>query len=54
MARFEETKNRLFSRIFVCKNCKTKVRTDISRVLQKKISCRNCQGKEFRTVRTKK
>jgi len=54
MARFEETANRLFRRIFVCKKCKTKVRTDIARVLQKKVKCRNCQGKEFRPIRTKK
>jgi hypothetical protein len=54
MARFEETKARKFHRIFVCKNCKKKVRTDISRVIQQKVKCRGCQGKAFRPVRTKK
>ncbi|MBT4174139.1 hypothetical protein HOC80_03600 [archaeon] len=54
MARFEETADRKFRRIFICKKCKAKIRTDISRVLQRKVKCRNCQCKDFRPVRTKK
>ncbi|MFH1972618.1 MAG: hypothetical protein ABIJ18_04035 [archaeon] len=54
MARFEATQARLYKRIFVCKKCKTKIRTDINRVLQKKVKCRNCQSKEMRPIKTKK
>jgi hypothetical protein len=54
MARFEATKNRLFNRIFVCKKCKQKIRTDIIRVLSGKVKCRSCQAKAFRPIRTKK
>ncbi|MBT3984984.1 hypothetical protein HOD38_03595 [archaeon] len=54
MAKFEATTARLFRRIFVCKKCKTKIRTDISRVLQKKVKCRSCQSKAFRPINTKK
>ena len=54
MAKFEATINRLFKRIFVCKKCKTKIRTDIIRVLSGKVKCRGCQGKAFRPIRAKK
>ena len=54
MVKFEATQNRLFKRIFVCKKCKTKIRTDIMRVIAGKVKCRNCQSKAFRPIRTKK
>ncbi len=54
MARFDATMNRLFRRVFVCKKCKHKIRTDIIRVLSGKVKCRNCQGKAFRPIKSKK
>ena len=54
MAKFEATMNRLFKRVFVCKKCKAKIRTDIVRVLGAKVKCRNCQGKAFRPIKSKK
>ena len=54
MARFEATMGRLFRRVFVCKRCKTKIRTDIMRVLSGKVKCRKCQGKAFRPINSKK
>jgi len=54
MAKFEATIGRLFKRIFVCKKCKTKIRTDIARVLTGKVKCRRCNAKAFRPIRTKK
>ncbi len=51
MAKFDAAINRLFNRIFVCKNCKTKVKTDMSRVLMRKISCKNCGSKHFRPIK---
>ncbi len=53
MAKFEATIGRIFRRRFVCKNCKTKIRTDAGKILQKKVSCPKCGGKAFRPVRKK-
>jgi hypothetical protein len=54
MARFEESANRMFYRVFVCRNCKTKLRTDMARILQKKVACRVCGGKTFRPIKSKR
>ncbi len=54
MVRFDATMARLFKRIFVCKKCKRKIRTDIIRVLAGKVKCRKCQGKAFRPIKSKK
>jgi DNA-directed RNA polymerase subunit RPC12/RpoP len=54
MAKHEAAMNRLFKRVFVCKNCKTKTRTDINRIIQGKISCKNCGGKAFRPIKKAK
>jgi len=53
MAKFEETGKRIFNRIFVCKNCKNKIRTDMSKILQSKVYCKKCGGKAFRPLRKK-
>jgi len=51
MARFPEAMNRLFKNIFVCKKCKTKVRTTPKKIINKKILCRRCGGKAFRAIK---
>lgn len=53
MARFDEALNRLFNRIFVCKNCKTKIRTDSSKIRAGRVVCKNCGKKRFRPKRKK-
>jgi len=53
MARFDATVGRLFRRVFVCRRCKTKIRTDISRIMLGNIQCRKCQGKAFRVIKSK-
>jgi ribosomal protein L40E len=54
MARFDATMGRLFNRVFVCKKCKSKIRTDIIRVLSGKVKCRKCSAKAFRPIKSKK
>ena len=44
---------RRFANMFVCKNCSHKTRTQAVRVLAKKVKCRKCGRKEFRTIRKK-
>tara|TARA_Y100000310_G_C20347616_1_gene652749 strand:+ start:102 stop:263 length:162 start_codon:yes stop_codon:yes gene_type:complete len=53
MAKIAAAQSRLFKNIFVCKKCGTKLRADVRKVLTKKVRCRNCGGKEFRTKRKK-
>jgi len=53
MVKFPEADARKFRNIFVCKKCKTKMRTSNVKVIQGKISCRNCGSKALRAVRKK-
>ena len=47
------TQARLFKNIFVCKNCKTKIRADARKILENKVRCRKCSKKAFRPIRKK-
>ena len=53
MAKFEEANKRFFQNIFVCKNCKSKLRAPQLKILSGKISCRNCKSKALRPKRKK-
>jgi len=44
---------RLSKNIFVCKYCKSKLRTDARKVLEKKVRCRKCLKRNFRPIRKK-
>lgn len=45
--------NRLFKNAFVCKECKHKIKVEPLKILNKKVRCRKCGGKDFRVVRKK-
>lgn len=47
------TQARLFKNVFVCKNCKSKIRADPRKILEGKARCRKCLKKAFRPVRKK-
>ena len=51
MAKFEEAAARLFKNAMICKKCKTKTKASMQKVLLRKIVCRNCGSKNFRTKR---
>jgi DNA-directed RNA polymerase subunit RPC12/RpoP len=53
MAKIKAVQDRLFKNIFVCKNCGTKIRADSRKIIEKKIKCRRCGKKEFRTKKKK-
>jgi len=44
---------RLYKNMFVCKNCKIKLRADPRKIIEKKVRCRKCLKKDFRPVRKK-
>jgi formylmethanofuran dehydrogenase subunit E len=47
------TQARLFKNVFVCKNCKSKIRADSRKILEGKVRCRKCLKKAFRPIRKK-
>ncbi|MEK6907611.1 MAG: 50S ribosomal protein L40e [Nanoarchaeota archaeon] len=53
MVKFPEANARLFYNIFVCKRCKTKIRSRPIKIIQKEVVCRRCNSKSFRAVRKK-
>lgn len=53
MVKFPEAEARLFKNIFVCRRCKSKIRTTNLRVLAGKSSCRKCGGKALKPMRKK-
>jgi hypothetical protein len=53
MVKFAEGQARMYKDIFVCRNCKTKIRAQSSKILAGKVHCRKCNGKALRAVRKK-
>jgi Zn finger protein HypA/HybF involved in hydrogenase expression len=53
MVKFPEADARLFKRVFVCKKCKKRVKTDNHKVLAGKVTCKKCGSHKFRTLRKK-
>ena len=53
LVKVPEAQARKFSKIFVCKKCSTKIRTQNIKIIQGKVKCRRCQSKKFRSVRKK-
>ncbi|MDD5253896.1 MAG: hypothetical protein PHG05_02210 [Candidatus Nanoarchaeia archaeon] len=51
MVKFEESVRRHSTNVFVCRRCKSKIRTTMAKVLKKKVSCRKCKGDALRPVR---
>jgi len=44
MVKIPAAQARLFKNIFVCKNCKSKIRTQPIRVINGKVRCRKCKS----------
>lgn len=51
MAKFEESNRRVLQGVFVCRRCKTKLRSNMQKILLGKVSCRKCGGKALRPKR---
>lgn len=44
---------RLYKNLFICRNCKGKMKADPRKIIEGKIKCRKCGKRDFRTVRKK-
>ncbi|MFH1978216.1 MAG: 50S ribosomal protein L40e [Candidatus Aenigmatarchaeota archaeon] len=49
-AKFPETENRLFFRVFICMKCGAKIKGDLLKVRAGKVGCRKCKSKELRQI----
>jgi hypothetical protein len=53
MVKFAQAEARKFHNVFVCKNCKHKLRAPNLKILAGKVTCKSCGGHNFRPVRKK-
>lgn len=53
MVRFPEAEIRIFRNVFVCRKCKTKVRTSAMKIRSGKVSCRKCGSRALRPIKKK-
>lgn len=44
---------RLFKNVFICKNCKSKIRADPRKIIEGKVKCRKCKKRAFRAIKKK-
>jgi len=51
MVRFPEATKRLFENVFVCKKCKSKIRSSYQKILSKSIVCKKCKCRTFRAIK---
>ncbi len=52
-AKLPVAQTRMFSNVFVCRDCNKKIRTQAVRVIAGKIKCPRCSGHTFRPIRKK-
>jgi len=53
MVKFPEAQERLFKNVFVCRKCKSKLRTDPAKVRKGKSRCRKCSSHALRPIKKK-
>lgn len=53
MVKIEAAHKRLFTDIFVCRKCNSKIRANPRKVAEGKVRCRKCKGNVFRAKKKK-
>jgi len=53
MVKFPEAQARRFKNIFVCRRCKTKIKSESMKVIAGEIKCRKCKSKVLRPIKKK-
>ena len=53
MTKFPEAEARLFHNVFVCRKCKTRIKTTSIKVKAETVKCKKCNYKSLRPVRKK-
>lgn len=52
-AKIPAAQHRMFGNVFVCKECKSKMRGESRKVSEGKLKCRKCGSKAFRPIKKK-
>lgn len=53
MVKFPEAEQRLFKDVFVCRRCKTKMKSSNMLVMAGVVKCRNCGRRALRPIKRK-
>ena len=53
MVKFPEAEVRRFRNVFICRKCKTKIKSPNMKIIEGKVSCRACGSRMFKAVRKK-
>ncbi|MEK6808415.1 MAG: 50S ribosomal protein L40e [Nanoarchaeota archaeon] len=53
MVRFPEAEIRKFRNVFVCRRCKSKIKTSNMKVIQGLVKCRKCGSRVLRPLKRK-
>jgi ribosomal protein L40E len=53
LAKFPEAEERLIKNKFVCRRCKSVIRSSAMKVINKEVMCKRCNGKALRPKRKK-
>jgi len=53
MAKLPAAQARIFKNIFICKECKSKIRAEPIRIISGKVRCRKCKSNRLRPIRKK-
>ncbi len=53
MVKFPEADERIYRNVFVCRRCKTRIKSPNMKVIAGKVKCRKCGGRALRPVRKK-
>jgi len=53
MVKIPAAQARLFRNVFICKRCKTKIRSSPVKIIEKKVKCRRCHSRNFRPIKKK-
>ena len=53
MVKFHEADVRKFRNVFICRKCKSKIKSPNAKIIQGKVSCRRCGSRAFKAVRKK-
>lgn len=51
MVKFPEAQQRLFTHVYVCRNCKTKMKSTPVKINLKKLVCKTCGKRNFRPIK---
>jgi ribosomal protein L40E len=53
MAKIAAAQARIFKNVFVCKNCRAKIKAEPRKIILGKVKCRKCGGTAFRPRKKK-